>query len=60
MTLIGLLVAIAIVGVLLWAINQFPFIDAGVKKVLYIVIVVALVLWLITSLSGHGLNARLW
>lgn len=62
MTLLALIVVLLIVGVILWGISQLPWIDANVKKVITIVIVVALMIWLLTSLTGHtaGIDTRLW
>jgi hypothetical protein len=54
MTLITFIVALVLVGVALWAVNQFPFIDPPVKKVIYVVIVVAACIW---ALSALGLLA---
>ena len=62
MTLLGLVIVLIIVGVLLWGLSQFPAIDPNIKKIIYVVVVVALVLWLVTSLGGenHSWNPRLW
>jgi hypothetical protein len=52
-----------IVGLLLWVINQIPWIDAGIKKVIYIIVVVFVCLWLIGLLTGVTIplfsNARI-
>jgi hypothetical protein len=54
MSLISLVVALIIVGVLLWAVNAAPFIDANIKKIIYIIIVVFVVIWLVTSIFGFS------
>lgn len=63
MTLLGLVLVLVVVGVLLWALQQFPAIDGNVKKVIYVIVIVVLVIWLATSLAGGSLgsmNPRLW
>ena len=55
MSLISILVAIAVVGLILWAISQFPL-DPTIAKILRVVVIVALCLWL---LSAFGLLPHL-
>lgn len=47
MSVISLILAIALVGVLLWAINRFLPMDSKVKGILNIVVIVVLILWLL-------------
>lgn len=47
MTLLSLIITIALVGVLLWAINTYLPMEAGIKKLLNIVVIIVLVLWLL-------------
>lgn len=54
MSLISLLVTLILLGVALWAVKALPFIDPPIKTVIYVVIVVAACLWL---LSAFGLLA---
>jgi len=56
MSLLGLIVTLLIVGVLLWAVSALPFIDAGIKKIIYIVVVVVVCLWLVSVLFGGSGN----
>ena len=42
--MIGLVI---LVGVFLWAINYSPFIDANIKRVLYILVVIITVIYLL-------------
>lgn len=54
--LIQIVIALVIVGVILWALTQFP-IDATIAKLIRVVIVVFAVIWLLyvlTGLLGHG------
>lgn len=48
MPLLTVVVVLLIVGVLLWALNQAPFIDAGMKKVIWVVVIVVVCLWLLS------------
>jgi hypothetical protein len=55
MSLISILVAIVIVGLLLWVVGQIPM-DPTVARILRVVVIVALVLWLLQAfglLGGH-------
>jgi nitrogen fixation-related uncharacterized protein len=49
--MISLIVALILVGVLLWAVKALPFIDDGIKKIIYVLVVVAVCLWLLSSLG---------
>lgn len=60
MTLFGLVAVLIIVGVLLWAIKSLPFIDANIKQVIYVVVIVFVALWLMSALLGYTVpNVRL-
>ena len=52
MTLLSIIVAVAIVGIVLWAINSFVPMEAKVKRLLNVVVICLLVIWL---LQGFGL-----
>ncbi len=41
-----------LVGILLWGVNAFPYCDAGIKKLIQIVVVVVAALWVV-SLFFH-------
>jgi len=47
MPLIQLVIALIVVGVLLWAVNTYIPMDSKIKQILNIVVVVAVVLWLL-------------
>ncbi len=53
MSLISLIVALAVIGLLLWAINQIPM-DATVKKILNVVAIVVICLWVLQSFGLLG------
>jgi hypothetical protein len=52
--LISAIVVCMIVGLLLWAIANLPFIPAPMGQILRVVIIVVACLWLIGVLLGHG------
>jgi len=57
MSLLSLAVTLVLVGVLLWAVNTYIPMDAKIKNILNIVVVIAVVLWLLNVfgvLSGLG------
>jgi len=56
MSLLSILVAIIVVGVLLWIINTFIPMDGKIRKIFNLVVVIALIIWL---LKAFGLFAYL-
>jgi hypothetical protein len=54
MTLLGLIIALVIVGVLLWLINSYIPMDPKIKTILNIVIVIVVVVWLLQALGLIG------
>jgi hypothetical protein len=58
MPLIQLVIALIVVGVLLWAVNAFIPMDGKIKQILNVVVVIAVILWLLRVfgiLSGLGI-----
>lgn len=51
--LITVIVVCMVVGLLLWAIANLPFIPAPMAQILRVVIIVVACLWLIDFLLGH-------
>ena len=61
MSLLGIIGVLLVAGVLLWALSQVDFIDAKMKKIIYVLVVVFIALWLIgIFIPGiwDGLNHR--
>ncbi len=60
MGLIELVVTLAVVGVLLWAVNTYVPMDEKIKKIMNIVVVIAVVLWLLSvfGVLRHGQDIR--
>ncbi len=61
--LLQVVVAILIAGVLVWAIDSLPGIDATFKSVAKVLIIAVLVIWVILLLYGlvvGGVPLRLW
>jgi hypothetical protein len=56
MSLISLVITLIVVGVLLWLVNTYIPMDGKIKKILNIVVVVAVVLWLLVAFGvlGHS------
>jgi hypothetical protein len=49
-----MIVTLLVVGLLLWAIDSMPWINADIKKLIHILVIVAAVLWLINLIfPGH-------
>jgi uncharacterized membrane protein YwzB len=51
MSLVGLVVTLLVIGLLLWALEQLP-IDATIKKIIWVLVIVFAVLY---ALQGLGL-----
>lgn len=54
MPLLYVVGVLLLVAVLLWAINAFPYADAGVKKVIQIIVVVVAAIWVIGLIFHVG------
>ena len=52
MDLISLIIVLIVIGVILWAVNTYIPMDAKIKNILNIVVVVVLVLWLLKLFIG--------
>ena len=59
MSLIGLIVTLLVVGLILWAVNQLPMIDATVKKIIWIVVILVVGLWLLNQFVPGMLDVRI-
>ena len=51
MSLVSVIIAIIVVGVLLWLINSFIPMDRNIKTILNVVVVIALIVWLLKVLG---------
>jgi len=49
MSLFNILIALVVVGVLLWLVNSYIPMDNKIKKILNVVVVIAVVLWLLQA-----------
>jgi uncharacterized membrane protein YidH (DUF202 family) len=60
MSLVTIVIALIVVGVLLWLVNTYIPMDGKIKKVLNIVVMVAVVLWLLNvfGVLGHLRDVR--
>lgn len=61
MSLISVIIALIVIGVLLWLVNNYIPMDGKIKQILNVVVVVAVVLWLLSAfgLLGDGCDLRL-
>jgi uncharacterized membrane protein YwzB len=60
MSLVGIVVTLLIIGLLLWALEQLP-IDATIKKIIWVLVIVFAVLYALQGLGlvGSVFDARL-
>ncbi len=58
MSLIGIVIVLLVVGVILWAVQQLPFIDATVKKIIWVLVIVVVAIWLLNLLVPGVLDVR--
>jgi hypothetical protein len=54
MTLISLVLTLVIVGLLLWLINTYIPMDAKIKNILNIVVVIFVILWLLNVFGAFN------
>lgn len=47
--LLSIIITLVVVGVVLWLINTYIPMEAGIKKLLNIVVIIALILWLLKA-----------
>jgi predicted membrane protein len=61
MPLINIVVALVVVGVALWLINNFIPMASSIKSILNVVVVVAVVVWVLQAVGlwGHVTSYRL-
>ncbi len=54
MTVIDLIVTLVVVGVALWAVNNYLPMDGKIKSILNVVVVILVVLWLLRGFGVMG------
>ena len=54
MPLIDIVVALIVVGVLLWLVNNYVPMDGKIKSILNAVVVIAVVVWLLSAFGVLG------
>jgi formate hydrogenlyase subunit 4 len=54
MPLVQLVIALVVVGVALWLINNYIPMDATIKKILNVVVVIVVVIWLLNIFGVMG------
>lgn len=61
MSLIQLVIILVVVGVIMWAVNTYIPMQAGIKKILNIVVVIAVILFVLSAFGilGSGTGMRI-
>ena len=61
MSLIQVVIVLVVIGVILWAINNYIPMQASIKKILNIVVVIAVILFLLSAFGiiGSGSNIQI-
>lgn len=54
MPLMNLIITLAVVGLLLWLINSYIPMEATIKKILNVVVIIAVVIWLLSAFGVIG------
>jgi preprotein translocase subunit SecE len=54
MGLIGVIVTLIVVGLLLWGVDQIVPMDPSIRRIIRVVVIIAVVLWLISIFFGLG------
>lgn len=59
MSLLSLILVLVIIGVMLWLINNYVPMDNKIKKILNVVVVVAVIIWVAGIFLGgwHGIES---
>jgi hypothetical protein len=52
--MIGLILTLVVVGVLLWAVNNYIPMDGKIKQILNVVVVILVILWLLRVFGVLG------
>ncbi len=52
--LITVVLALLVVGILLWALSALPWIDADIKQAIRVIVIVIVALWLLGVLFGYA------
>jgi high-affinity K+ transport system ATPase subunit B len=62
MPLIQLVIILVVVGVILWVINNYIPMQATVKKILNVVVIIAVIIWLLSvfGVIGNLSTIRIW
>lgn len=55
MSILALIIAIVVVGLILWVINSFIPMEPRIKQILNIVVIVLLVIWILKALGVFAL-----
>ena len=60
MSLVSLVLTLIVVGVLLWLVNAYVPMDAKIKKILNVVVVICVIVWLLYAFGvlGRGGDIR--
>lgn len=58
MSIIGIIVALVLVGLALWVVGQIPM-DPAIARILRVVVIVLLVLWLLQAFGLLSGNIRI-
>jgi len=53
MDLISLIILLIVIGVLLYCVNRFIPMDANIKQILNVVVIIAVVLFILSLFSGY-------
>lgn len=59
MSLINLIITLVVVGVLLWLINSYIPMQATIKKILNVVVIIIVILWLLSAFGIFDTGMRI-
>lgn len=58
MDLLSLIILLVVVGVLLWAVNTYLPMDAKIKQIMNVVVIIAIVVFILSLFSGYFPSIR--
>lgn len=53
--MLSIILIVVIVGVIMWAVNAYIPMEPRIKGILNIVVIILLLIWLFTAITGHRL-----
>ena len=57
MPIVQLVITLVVIGVIMWLVNRFIPMDANIKQIMNIVVLICVILWIVFGVFGLGMNS---